>query len=142
MRTCRDDPRIFPDVGDTGIFQLLFQPSELVCKLLAHGPGHLEFEEKGAGRGVADKAIELTEIAEIGGDGITDFAEHWHVHQHPERRNTRGPAREGAWLSLPVIPVCEGVVPAHGNLYGSLFAKVFDRHGKILTEGRTLFRCG
>src|SRR5258708_14870619 len=99
MRTCREDARIFPDVGDAGIFQLFFQPNELVRELFPHGPGHLEFEQEGAGRGVADKALELTEIAEIGCDGIADLADYRHVDHHPARRNARCPAREGAWLS-------------------------------------------
>ena len=64
MRTCRDDARTFPDVGDVGIFQLLFQPGELARELLPHRPGHLEFEQEGAAGGVADNALELTEIAE------------------------------------------------------------------------------
>src|ERR1700694_1860531 len=102
MRTCRDDPRMLPDIGNAGIFQLLFQPGELARELLPHGPGHLEFEQEGAGLDVADNALELTEIAEIGCDGIADLADYWHVDQHPERRNSGGPTREGAWLSPSV----------------------------------------
>src|SRR5216684_3777746 len=128
MRTCGDDARIFPDIDDAGIFLLLFQPGELAGELLPHGPRHLEFEQEGAGRGVADKALELTEIVEIGCDGIADLAEHRHVDHHPERRNAGGPARESAWLSLRVIPICETVVAVHDDIDGSLFEKLFDRH--------------
>src|SRR5713101_6233523 len=101
MRTCRDDARIFPDVRDAGVFQLLFQPGELVRELLPHWAGHFEFEQEGTGRGVADDALELAEIAEIGGDGTADLADHRHLDQHPERRDAGGSARESARLSLP-----------------------------------------
>src|ERR1700694_952806 len=37
MRTGRDDSRMLPDIGNAGIFQLLFQPGELVRELLPHG---------------------------------------------------------------------------------------------------------
>src|ERR1700738_5094537 len=128
MRTGRNDARIFPDVEDAGIFLLLFQPCELARELLPQRPDHLEFEQEGAARRAADEALKLTEIAEIGCDGIADLADHRHVDHHPERRNASGSAREGAWLSLRVIPVCERVVPAHGYSDGSLFEKLFDRH--------------
>src|ERR1700730_14122993 len=128
MRTGRDDARIFPDVEDAGIFLLLFQPCELAGELLPHRPGHLEFEQEGAARRAADEALELTEITEIGCDGIADLADHRHVDHHPERRNAGGPARKSAWLSLPVIPVCEGVIAANGDVDGSLLEKLFDRH--------------
>src|SRR5713226_2208693 len=128
MRTCRNDARIFPDAGDAGIFQLLFQPGELARELLPHRPGHLEFEQEGATGGVADNAPEFAEIAEIGLDGTADLADHWHLDQHPERRDAGGPAGEGARLSLPVIPVCESIAPANCDVDGSLLEKLFDRH--------------
>jgi hypothetical protein len=81
-----------------------------------------------AGLDVADNALELTEIAEIGCDGIADLADYWHVDQHPERRNAGGPAREGAWLSPSVIPVCESIAPADRDVDGSLLEELFDRH--------------
>src|ERR1700738_4819463 len=109
MRVRRNDASIFPDVGDAGILQLLFQPGELARELLPRRPGHLEFEQEGATGGVADNAVELAEIAEIGRDGTAEFADHWYLDQHPERRDAGGPAGEGARLSLPVIPVCESI---------------------------------
>src|SRR6266436_10354309 len=129
MRSWRNDARIFPNVGDAGIFLFLFQPGELARELLPHRPGHLEFEQEGAAHRVADKPLELTEIAEIGCDGIADLADHRHVDHHPERRNSGGPAREGAWLSLRVIPLCGRVTPANGGIDGSLIEKLFDRRG-------------
>src|SRR5258705_2521220 len=128
MRICRDDARIFPAVENAGIFQLPFQPGELARELLPHRPGHLEFEQEGATGGVADNALELAEIAEIGRDGTADLADHGHLDQHPERRDAGGPAVEGAPLSLPVIPVCESVAPANRDVDGSLLEKLFDRH--------------
>src|SRR5436189_3956226 len=128
MRICRNDAGIFPDVGDAGIFQLLFQPGELARELLPHRPGHFEFEQEGAICGVADNALELTEIAEIGRDRTADLADHWDLDQHPERRDAGGPAGEGARLSLPVIPVCERIAPANCDVDGSLLEKLIDRH--------------
>jgi hypothetical protein len=130
MWTPRDNARILPDVANAGIFLLLFQPGELARELLAHGPGHLKFEQEGAGRGVADVAMELAEITEIGCEAITDLADHWHVDHHPERGNAGGSAREGARLSMRIIPVCESVVTVHGDLDSSLFEKFCERHGK------------
>src|SRR5437879_3908431 len=129
MRTCRDDARILSDVEDAGIFLLLFQPGKLAREFLPQRLGHLEFEQEGAVHSVADKAIELTEIAEIGCDGIADLADHRHVDHHPERRNAGSPAREGPWLSLRVKPLCGSIAPADGDLDGSLFEKLFDGHG-------------
>src|SRR5947208_15697807 len=128
MRICRNDAGIFPDVGDAGIFQLLFQPGELARELLPHRPGHLEFEQEGAICGVADTALERAEIAETGRDGTADLADHRDLDQHPERRDAGGPAGEGARLSLPVIPVCESIAPANRNVDGSLLEEFFDRH--------------
>src|SRR5216683_7204245 len=85
MRACRDDARLLPAVGQTGILLLLFQPGELAYELLTHPGGHGEFEQKAAGSGVADLAFELTETAEIGCDVIPDLADHRHSDQHPER---------------------------------------------------------
>src|ERR1700704_1973069 len=100
MRACRDDARLLPAVGQTGILLLPFQPGELACELLTHPRGHGEFEQKAAGSGVADLAFELTEIAEIGYDVIPDLADHRHGDQHPERRNPAGQACEGTRFSL------------------------------------------
>ena len=129
MRICRDDARIFPDVGNAGILQLFFQPGELARELLPHRPGHLEFEQEGAVCGVADNALELAKIAEKGRDGTADLADHRHLDQHPERRDAGSPASESALLPLPVIPVCESIAPANRNVDGSLLEKLFDRHG-------------
>src|SRR6266478_329112 len=128
MRSWRNDARIFPNVGDAGIFQLLFQPGELARELLPHRPGHLEFEQEGATCGAADNALELAEIAEKGRDGTADLADHRHLNQHPERRDAGGPAGEGARLSPPVIPVCESIAPANRDVDGSLLEEFFDRH--------------
>src|SRR5713101_2608486 len=140
MRTCRDDARIFPDVEDAGIVQLLFQPGELARELLPHRPGHLEFEQEGATGGVADNALELTEIAEMGRDGTADLADHWHLEQHPERRDAGGPAGEGARLSLRVIPVCESIASANRDVDGSLLEKLFDRHWASSGNSLVIFR--
>src|SRR5215467_15410556 len=96
MRTCRDDARILPELGDAGLFLLLFQPGELVREALAHGLGHLQFEQEAARLGVADEAIKFAEIAKIGREAIADLAHDWYVDHHPKRRNARGPAREDA----------------------------------------------
>src|SRR6266404_7442876 len=98
----------------------------IVCGL--EGPAH----------GVADKALEFAEFAEIGFDGIADLADHRHLDHHPERRNAGGPAREGAWLSLRVKPLCGSVAPANGDIDGSLLEKLFDRHGSF---SRKIARC-
>src|SRR6266403_6330545 len=76
MWVCRDDARIFPDVGNAGIFQLFFKPGELVRELLPHRPGDLEFEQEGTAAGVADNAFELTEVSGRGCDGTADLADH------------------------------------------------------------------
>src|SRR6266481_5526647 len=128
MRICRNDAGIFPDVGDAGIFQLLFQPGELARELLPHRPAHLEFEQEGAVCGVADNALELAEIAEKRRDGTADLADHWHLDQHPERRDAGSPAGEGARFPLPVIPVCESIAPANRDDDRSLLEEFFDRH--------------
>ena len=93
MRICRDDADVPPAVGDARIFLFLFQPGELARQLLALRRGHGEFEQEAAGGDVADLAIELTEITEIGCDAIPDLADHRHGDQHPEWRNAAGPAR-------------------------------------------------
>src|SRR6266404_8674967 len=129
MWVCRNDARIFPDVGNAGIFQLFFKPGELVRELFPHRPGHLELEQESTAAGVADNAFELTEVPEIGCDGTADLADHGHLDQHPEWRDAGGPAGEGARLSLPVIPVCESIAPANRDVDGSLFEKFFDPHG-------------
>src|SRR5260370_6547886 len=143
MWNCRDDARMFPDVGDAGSFLLLFQPGELARELFPHGLGHLEFEQEGAAHGVADKALEVAEIVKMGGDAIADLAGHRYVDHHPERRNACGPAREAAWLSLRVKPSCETVAPANGDIDGSLFEKLFDRHSassrKVSQVGERIF---
>src|SRR5450432_2060293 len=105
MGACRDDARLLPAVGQTGIVLLPFQPGELACELLTHPRGHGEFEQKAAGSGVADLALEFTEIAEIRRDVIPGLADHRYGHHHPERGNAAGPAREGTRLSLRVEPV-------------------------------------
>jgi hypothetical protein len=51
-------------IDNRGIFLLLFQPGELVREPLPRGIADVEFEQKTAGPGVADMAIELAEITE------------------------------------------------------------------------------
>src|SRR5665213_719277 len=129
MRTCRDDARLLPGVRDAGILLLLFQPGKLACEFLAHRRRHGEFEQEAALGGVADEALELAEITEIGRDAVADPADHGHRDHHPERRNAAGPACEGAGLSLRVKPVRERIAPAHRDVDGPLLEKLLHRHG-------------
>lgn len=128
VRISRDNPRILPKVCDAVIALLLFKPSELIRHLLSHGPDHVEFEQETAANSVADKAFELTEIREVGCDVIPEPADHGYVDHHSERRNAAGSARKSARLTLRVIPIRECVVPADGNVDGSLFEEFFDGH--------------
>ena len=69
--------------------------------------------------------------------GLPDLANHGHVDHHSEWRNTAGPACERAQVSLRVIPIRKRVVPAHGDVDGSLFEELFDRHSASSRNGRT-----
>ena len=126
VRTCRDDARLFPAIEDAGVFLLLFEPGKFARELLAHGSGHVELEQKAAGNGVADDALQVTEIPEIGCDTVSDLADHRHRDHHSERRNAAGPASKGAWLALRVKPVRKRVMPACRDVDGSLFEKPLD----------------
>src|ERR1700738_207075 len=132
VRTCRDDARLLPAVEDAWVFLLLFQPGEFARELFAHGRGHVEFEQEGAGHGVADNALEVAESPEIRCDTVPDLADHRHRDHHPERRNAAGPAGKGAWPALRVKPVRKRVMPAYCDVDSSLFEKLFDRHGASL----------
>src|ERR1700738_4197855 len=132
VRTCRDDARLLPAVEDAWVFLLLFQPGEFARELLAHGRGHVEFEQEAAGYGVADDALQVPEMPEIRRDAVPDLADPRHRDQHAERRNAAGPASKGAWPALRVKPVCKRVMPAYGDVDSSLFEKLFDRHGASL----------
>src|SRR6266403_1322310 len=128
MGVLRDDARFLPDVKDTGVLLFAFQPGELARKSLPQVAGHLEFEQKAAGFGVADLAFELAEVAKVGRQAIADFSDHRHVDHHAERRNAGGPAGERARLSPRVVPVRERITSADRDVDGTLLEEFFDGH--------------
>jgi transcriptional regulator GlxA family with amidase domain len=93
---------------------------------LARDVAQIMLINQGRAGGVADQALELAEIAEIGGDGIANPADHGHVHHHPERRHPAGPAGELPRLAIGVEPVRQGVVAADDHVDGALSEELFN----------------
>ncbi len=86
MRICRDDAHpSFPQFGNAGILQLLFQPVEFVRKPLTRSVAHIKFEQETSPLGVADVAVQIAEFTEIGREAVADPADDGDVHGHPVR---------------------------------------------------------
>src|SRR6195952_1892139 len=120
MGAFRNNALLLADVAHARIFLFLFQPGELGCEFLARRCGHLELEQEAARSGIADMALEFSEIAEIGADAISTLADHRHGDDHPERGNAAATAREGAWLALRVKPVAKRVLSTDGDVDSTL----------------------
>src|SRR3978361_1959534 len=129
MGAFRNNALLLADVAHARIFLFLFQPGELGCELFARRCGHLKLEQEAARSGVADMALEFSEVPEIGGDAIANLADHRHGDNHPERRNAAGTAREGARLALRVKPVAKRGLSTDGDVDSTLIEKLLDRHG-------------
>src|SRR5579871_717085 len=126
MRIFRNDAgTLLPQFRNGGILQLLFQPGKLVGEPFTRGLTHIEFDQKGAGRGVDDAAIELAEIAEIGCQMVADLADDRHVNHHLVRGNATGAAAAGAELAIGVIPIGQRVLPSHRDGDRALLERQF-----------------
>src|SRR5258708_34197074 len=97
LRSFWNETRILPGIADAeGILGLFLQPDELFREPGAHRLGHLEFEQETARRRVADRALEVAEVPEIGGKAVAALAAHGGLHHHPERTNAPGAPAEGS----------------------------------------------
>ena len=91
--------------------------------------------------GVADTALELAELAEIGGDAVTDPADHRHVDDHAERRDARGAAGHRPKLSVLIVPAVQHVAALADDVDGALAEEFLHGHGTASrkTRGRNTF---
>src|SRR5262245_48962803 len=103
MRAGRDDASLRPGV-DHGLALLLVEPRHLAGELLAHRTGHGELEHEAAAHALADPAVDLAELAEIGNHPLADGTRYRDVHHHLEWRDLAGAARELAPVALRVAP--------------------------------------